>query len=111
VGGSDAQLASLSVSADTIACGDMLVHCVQKATEAESEAYEAHAVLLSMKRKQQDSAGSVLKIARAMKQPRLRDAAKDMQKKSKQGADALAKTLSDFSVVIATKDSQPSWAS
>jgi hypothetical protein len=79
---------------------------VEKASEAESEAYEAHAVLLSLKRKQQDSAGSVLKIARALKQPRLRDAAKQMQTKNKQAADALAKTLSDFSVVIATKESR-----
>jgi hypothetical protein len=79
---------------------------LEKASEAESEAYEAHAVLLSLKRKQQDSAGSVLKIARALKQPRLRDAAKQMQTKNKQAADALAKTLSDFSVVIATKESR-----
>jgi hypothetical protein len=77
---------------------------VQKASEAESEAYEAHAVLLSMKRKQQDSAASVLKIARAMKQPKLRDAARQMQKKNKEAAEALAKTLSDFAVVIATKN-------
>jgi hypothetical protein len=74
---------------------------VQKASEAESEAYEAHAVLLSMKRKQQDSAGSVLKIARAMKEPRLRDAAKQMQKKNKDASEKLAKSLSDFAVVIA----------
>jgi uncharacterized protein HemY len=82
---------------------------VQKASEAESEAYEAHAVLLSLKRKQQDSAGSVLKIARALKQPRLRDAAKEMQKKNKEASEKLAKTLSDFSVVIATKESAGSY--
>jgi hypothetical protein len=75
---------------------------VQKASEAESEAYEAHAVLLSMKRKQQDSAGSVLKIARAMKDNRLRDAAKQMQKKNKEASEKLAKSLSDFAVVIAS---------
>jgi hypothetical protein len=75
---------------------------VQKASEADSEAYEAHAVLLSMKRKQQDSAGSVIKIARAMKEPRLRDAAKQMQKKNKEASEKLAKSLSDFAVVIAS---------
>ena len=69
--------------------------------EVESETYEAHAVLLSLKRKQQDSAASVLKIARALKNPELRDAAAEMQKANKKASDELAKSLSDFAVLIA----------
>jgi hypothetical protein len=75
---------------------------LQSAGEAKSEAYEAHAVLLSMIRKQQDSAGSVLKIARATKHDKLRTAAQQMQRKNKQAAETLAKSLSEFAVVIAT---------
>ena len=39
----------------------------KKADEEESEAYEAHAVLLNLKRKQQDSADAMVKIAREQK--------------------------------------------
>ena len=41
---------------------DLLDAMVESAGEAPSEAYEAHAVLLNAKRKQQDSAGGMLKI-------------------------------------------------
>lgn len=75
---------------------------LQSAGEAQSEAYEAHAVLLTMVRKQQDSAAAVVKIARATKHNQLRDAATQMQKKNKAAAETLAKSLSDFAVVIAT---------
>ncbi|HEX2883312.1 MAG TPA: hypothetical protein VHQ42_01945 [Candidatus Limnocylindria bacterium] len=74
-----------------------------KAEQEESEAYEAHAVLLTLKRKQQDSADAVVKIARAEKNDELRDAAKEMKREIKAGADELAKSLADFAVRIATK--------
>jgi hypothetical protein len=74
----------------------------QKADSEESEAYEAHAVLLNLKRKQQDSADAVVKIAREMKDKELRDAATKMKREIKSGADELAKSLADFAVRIAS---------
>jgi hypothetical protein len=44
-----------------------------------SEAYDGHAVLLNLKRKQQDSADAVIKIARDRKETELRDAAMTMR--------------------------------
>ncbi len=76
----------------------------ESASEAESEAYEAHAVLLTLKRKQQDSAGAVLKIARALKDTETRDAARTMVRETKAAAQALADSLADFAVVIATRE-------
>ena len=73
-----------------------------KAEEEESEAYEAHAVLLTLKRKQQDSADAIVKIARDRKDTDLRDAAMKMKKEIKAGADDLAKSLADFAVRIAS---------
>lgn len=74
----------------------------QKAGDEESEAYEAHAVLLNLKRKQQDSADAVVKIARDRGERELVDAATQMKKEIKAGADALAKSLADFAVRIAS---------
>ena len=76
----------------------------ESASSAESEAYEAHAVLLTLKRKQQDSAGAVLKIARAFKDTETRDAARTMVRDTKAAAQALADSLADFAVVIATRE-------
>ena len=73
----------------------------QKAASEESEAYEAHAVLLNLKRKQQDSADAVVKIARDRDQTDLRDAAAAMKKEIKSSADELAKSLADFAVRLA----------
>jgi hypothetical protein len=74
----------------------------KKAGSDESEAYEAHAVLLNLKRKQQDSADAVIKIARERGDTDLRDAAKKMKKEIKSGADELGKSLADFAVQIAS---------
>jgi histidyl-tRNA synthetase len=73
-----------------------------KADSEESEAYEAHAVLLNLKRKQQDSADAVIKIARLEKNAELREAAKTMKREIKAGADDLGKSLADFAVQIAS---------
>jgi hypothetical protein len=73
-----------------------------KASAEESEAYEAHAVLLNLKRKQQDSAEAMLKIARQRKDTELRDAASTMKKEIKSSADGLGKSLADFAVRIAS---------
>ena len=84
------------------ALGTLADETSQKAGSDESEAYEAHAVLLNLKRKQQDSADAVIKIARDRNEPDLRDTAMTMKKEVKASADALAKSLADFAVRIAS---------
>jgi hypothetical protein len=78
---------------------------LQKAasTGQDSDYYEAHAVLLNAKRKQQDSAGSIVKIARTRKERELATEAVEMQKSTKAAADALAKSLAVFAVEIASE--------
>jgi hypothetical protein len=83
---------------------ELLETMVESAAEAPSEAYEAHAVLLNAKRKQQDSAGGMLRIARAMKDTKARDAAQAFEKGQKTSADQLADLLAEFAVVIATAE-------
>lgn len=84
---------------------ELLESLVGQAGEAPSEAYEAHAVLLNAKRKQQDSAGGMLRIARALKDTEARDAAQAFEKAQKTSSDTLAGLLADFAVVIATAES------
>jgi hypothetical protein len=74
----------------------------EKATEAESEAYEAHAVLVNLKRKQQDSGAAMIKIARAMDDDKMQDAAEQFAKATKTSAQDLADELAEFAVAIAT---------
>lgn len=74
---------------------------VGKAGDKKSEAYEAHAVLLNLKRKQQDSADAIVRIARDRKAADLRDAATRMKREIKSSADALGKSLADFAAEIA----------
>jgi hypothetical protein len=76
-----------------------------KAAEAESEAYEATAVLLNLKRKQQDSASAMLEIARTMKDTRMRDAASAFHDSTKESAEELAEQLAAMAVKIATTES------
>jgi hypothetical protein len=83
----------------------LLESVVQKAGEAPSEAYEAHAVLLTAKRKQQDSAGGMLRIARALKDTKARDAARAFEKGQKASANELAGMLATFAATIATAGS------
>jgi len=85
------------------AMGALARETVHKAGEAESEAYEAHAVLLTLKRKQQDGAAAVLKIARSLKDTELRDGAKAMLRDTKAAAQDLADALAAFAVEIASK--------
>jgi len=80
----------------------LMEESAEKAHEAPSEAYEAHAVLVSLKRKQQDSAAAMLKIARALGDTEMRDAARDFGKETKAGAQELADQLAAFAVTIAT---------
>ena len=82
---------------------ELMRQTVEKAASADSEAYEAHAVLVSLKRKQQDSGKAMLKIARARKDTELRDAAQEFTKATKASAQALADELADFAVSIAQR--------
>jgi hypothetical protein len=83
---------------------ELMTETLSSADEAESEAYEAHAVLLTLKRKQQDSASAMLKIARTMKETEMRDAAKEFERGQRESSRMLAKSLADFAADIATQE-------
>ena len=68
---------------------------------ADSDYYEAHAVLLNLKRKQMDSAGGMLKIARDQKDTKLRDAALAFERDQKATSKDLAAELATYAVQIA----------
>jgi len=69
---------------------------------ADSDFYEAHAVLLNLKRKQMDSAGGMLAIARETDDAELRKAASAFQKAQKASSQALTEELAAYAVRIAT---------
>ena len=73
----------------------------RKAAEADSEAYEAHAVLLTLKRKQQDSADALIKIARELDDRDLKQAVTTTKREVKRSADGLGKSLAAFALQIA----------
>jgi hypothetical protein len=83
----------------------------EKAADAESEAYEAHAVLVNLKRKQQDSGAAMIKIARATKDTPMRLAAMEFTKATKASAQELADDLALFAVAIASTNGTPSRSS
>ncbi|HEX5829319.1 MAG TPA: hypothetical protein VFY23_17455 [Candidatus Limnocylindrales bacterium] len=74
----------------------------ESADEAPSEAYEAHAVLLNMIRKQQDSASAMAKIGQELGDREVKTAATEMLKDSKAGAEELSTLLGELAVQIAT---------
>ena len=81
----------------------LMQQTLQKA-EAEgndSDYYEAHAVLVNLKRKQQDSAGGMWKIGRSQKDDQVRDAGRDMMRAQKRASQGLADELAAYAVVIA----------
>ena len=82
---------------------ELMESTLEKATTEgnDSDYYEAHAVLLNLKRKQWDSAGGMLAIARDQKDTELRDAAKAFQAGQKETSTALTKELAAFAVRIA----------
>ena len=85
----------------------LMQETASKAAEAKSEAYEATAVLLTIKRKQQDSASAMLKIARDTKDTTMRDAAMAFHKSTKASADDLAKQLAAMAVTIVRMGTAP----
>jgi hypothetical protein len=82
---------------------ELMTSTLEKATTErnDSDFYEAHAVLLNLKRKQWDSAGGMLAIARDQKDAELRDAAKTFQAGQKETSTALTKELAAYAVRIA----------
>ena len=80
----------------------LMTETSENASAAQSEAYEAHAVLLNLKRKQQDSGSAMLKIALAMKDNEMRDAAREFATSTKASAQEFATELANFAVTIAT---------
>lgn len=69
-----------------------------------SEAYEAHAVLLTMKRKQLDAALAMRAIADEMGNEELTRATGTMEREMRTSSDRLAELLSDLAVDLATRD-------
>ena len=82
---------------------ELMESTLEKATTEgnDSDYYEAHAVLLNLKRKQWDSAGGMVAIARDQKDTKLRDAAKDFQAGQKETSTALTRELAVYAVQIA----------
>ncbi len=76
----------------------------EKAGQAESEAYEAHAVLVSLKRKQADSAAAMIKIGEATVNAKVREAAQQFFDGQTASGKALADVLAEFAVAIATQE-------
>lgn len=77
----------------------------EKAAEGdESEAYEAHAVLLTLKRKQQDSSAALLEIATKTGQKEMVTAARQMSRANTADAKVLTESLGQLAVQLATKE-------
>jgi hypothetical protein len=86
---------------------DLMEDVLETATKdgADSDYYEAHAVLLNIKRKQMDSAGGMLEIARSTKDTKLRDAATEFAKAQRASCAILADELASYAATIATAKS------
>jgi protein-disulfide isomerase-like protein with CxxC motif len=80
----------------------LMEETASSASQAESEAYEAHAVLVTLKRKQADAGDAMVKIAREMKDDEMKSAANELHDSSKRSAQELADALSKMAVQIAT---------
>jgi hypothetical protein len=82
---------------------ELMTSTLEKATTEgnDSDFYEAHAVLLNLKRKQWDSAGGMLAIARDQKDSKLVDAAREFQAAQQETSTALTKELAGYAVQIA----------
>lgn len=76
---------------------------LSKATSdgADSDYYEAHAVLLNLKRKQMDSAGGMRKVAGALKDTKLRSASLEFQRAQRATSNKLSTELGAYAKEIA----------
>ena len=68
----------------------------------DSEVYEAHAVLLALKRKQMDGAAGMRRIATAVKDPSMRTACIAFEKAQRSSSVALSRELAAFARKITT---------
>ena len=73
---------------------------------ADSDYYEAHAVLLNLKRKQMDSAGGMRKIAAALRDKDMRQAATTFERSQRASAKALAAELATYAKQITAASPQ-----
>jgi hypothetical protein len=82
---------------------DLMTETLKTATSKgnDSDYYEAHAVLVSLKRKQMDSAGGMLAIATHQGDDELKQLATAMQRVQKASSTALANSLATYAVGIA----------
>ena len=82
---------------------DLMDETVETAVEegADSDFYEAHAVLLNLKRKQMDSAGGMLAIARDQEDAELRKASMAFKRAQTASSKTLTDELAAFAVKIA----------
>lgn len=85
---------------------NLMQQMMLSAGDAKSEAYEAHAVLLTLKRKQQDSGAAVAKLAQAMGDSELRDAARSFEQSHREGSQALAEELAALAVELGTSTAE-----
>lgn len=83
---------------------ELMDETVETAGDAPSESYEAQAVLINLKRKQQDSAAAMVKLARDVGDPAMRDAALEFGKATRTSAKELADDLAMFAVEIASME-------
>ena len=90
--------------------GTLMTKTLGKATTTEAEesdAYEAHAVLLSLKRKQLDSAGGMLKTATERGDDKAAAAGhRTPQRELKTATEQLSESLGEFAVRIASRHSE-----
>jgi hypothetical protein len=86
---------------------ELMTETLETATTegGDSEFYEAHAVLVSLKRKQADSAGGMLAIARDQDDDELRKASQAMQRAQTSSSNALTDELAMYAVKIASAKS------
>jgi transcriptional regulator of heat shock response len=80
----------------------LMEQTAEKAGEELSEAYEAQAVLVTLKRKQQDSGSALVKIGQRTDNDDLKELGDEVHKASRASAEELAKNLAGLAVKIAT---------
>jgi hypothetical protein len=89
--------------------GSLMTKTLGKATTKEAEesdAYEAHAVLLSLKRKQLDSAGGMLRTSTARGDEKAAVVHRKHQRELKTATEKLSESLAEFAVRIAGQASE-----
>lgn len=84
------------------AMSKLMKQTAAKAGTEKSEAYEAQAVLVTLKRKQQDAGTAMIKLGQKMKNAGLKELGTDLHRASKASAEELGKNLAGLAVEIAS---------